>query len=208
MNANSCPFCTKINDSHLLLKTMNFYLKAEISPIEEGTILIIPLEHFSCFGEIPPHLYPEVFQLKALVRDFQQKFYKKPTIFFEHGKTGQTIYHAHLHCVPTMVSILEELREDAKGVVEIKNLSELKDLFSRYGKYLYYEEKGCRYAFETEGVKPAYLRFVLAKKVNRPEWADWRKMARSVADPLIERLITAWQAFISESTHKPQAHIL
>lgn len=196
MSTTDCPFCTKIDDSHLLFKSKNFYFKAEISPIEGGTILIIPFKHFSCFGDIPALLYPEISQLKAMVEDFQRRFYKKPTIFFEHGKTGQTIYHTHLHCVPTTVSILRELRKDAKGVAEKENLSELKDLFLKHGKYLFYEEKGHKYIFETNGVKPAYLRFVLAEKADRPERANWRKMDRSIADPLIERLIATWHTFI------------
>ena len=96
-NKNDCIFCKRTEISILLKETPNFLLAADHAPLVEGHILIIPKQHFACYGEVPAKLDEELFSLKHEVQRFFTRYYA-PTVFWEHGIFKQTVFHAHLHC--------------------------------------------------------------------------------------------------------------
>src|SRR5262249_29841836 len=65
----------------------------------EGHLLLVPREHYACYGALPPQLEAEFLALKRRVAGFLGNVYHVP-VFFEHGVFRQTVYHAHLHAIP------------------------------------------------------------------------------------------------------------
>ena len=55
-NKNDCAFCKRTEISYILKETPNFLLAADHAPLVEGHILIIPKQHFACYGEVPAKL--------------------------------------------------------------------------------------------------------------------------------------------------------
>lgn len=177
-----CPFC--INEplnrdaikDRILCETENFVVTPTLGQITPGYLLIIPKGHYSCVGDIPDEMYRELAQLKERVTKELTDKYQKP-IFFEHGVCGQTVRHAHLHCVPADVDLTDSINTDYKSR-EIGSLKDLKEIFRKDGSYLFFEDKSShKFVWHTKDrtVKPQYLRIVLANKLGVPERADWKK---------------------------------
>ena len=93
------PFCDPATVATALTTSEHFYLLADNAPLVEGHALIIPRDHYACFGALPAAWDDELLVLKGRVARFEIELYR-PAIFFEHGVFGQTVYHAHLHAVP------------------------------------------------------------------------------------------------------------
>ena len=182
---NPCSFCkqleakkTKINDieiNRIIYESKNFVVFPALGQIVEGYLLIIPKQHYISIVQIPDNLYFELEQVQEKVKNLLTKNYSEP-IFFEHGplseneKAGCCIDHAHLHCVPVSVSILEEITKHFE-YQKIDNFSQL----PTHLPYLYLEENNKKYSFPIKTILPhQYLRQILAVKTNNPEKWDWR----------------------------------
>src|SRR5690242_19582887 len=98
-NGMNCAFCQRSDIAYVLKETSNFLVAADHAPLVEGHLLIIPKQHYACYGTVPPELDAELFALKREVRRFLDRFYA-PIVFWEHGIFRQTVFHAHLHCFP------------------------------------------------------------------------------------------------------------
>jgi diadenosine tetraphosphate (Ap4A) HIT family hydrolase len=122
-----------------LATSEHFYLLADNAPLVEGHALIIPRDHYACFGALPAAWDDEVLDLKARVERFEIERYR-PAIFFEHGVFGQTVYHAHLHAVPLGPSGLDmpALAASAEGRV-VTGLADVRDWWETRGQYFYLE---------------------------------------------------------------------
>jgi diadenosine tetraphosphate (Ap4A) HIT family hydrolase len=81
----------------------------------EGHLLLIPKKHFDCYLNLDKNLIDEFNLFKNKVIEFLKKYYQKPVIF-EHGIAGQTVFHAHLHFLPTKILITKQIKEVAKVV--------------------------------------------------------------------------------------------
>src|SRR6266581_4048181 len=114
-NKNHCTFCKRTEISYILKETPNFLLAADHAPLVEGHILIIPKQHFACYGEVPAKLDAELYSLKHEVQRFFTRYYA-PTVFWEHGIFKQTVFHAHLHCFPWGISRYD-LEENLHNVI-------------------------------------------------------------------------------------------
>ena len=101
-----CPFCQReAVEAQLVAESDHFVVVADLQPLVEGHLLLIPKQHLSCYGELPEMRWAEMTQLKDRARDFLKRAYAAPT-FFEHGVAGQTVPHAHLHAVPRLPTLL------------------------------------------------------------------------------------------------------
>lgn len=149
-----CKFKEKF-PGQIIEETKNFLLVHDGYPLIEGHLLIIPKKHFRCFLEVDTKLIKELVKLKKKTISFLTKYYYKP-ILFEHGITGQTILHAHLHLLPTEKSILSETKEKGKAmkIFEIP--------------YLYYKENKEYYFQPKAKIPPGFLHTTFAKKLKRP----------------------------------------
>jgi diadenosine tetraphosphate (Ap4A) HIT family hydrolase len=183
MKQDDCPFCQrKDNCSMSVLESENFFVFPSLGQLVEGYLLICGKEHYLSCSEIPQEQFSEFLDLKEKVRKTLSKNYTNP-IFFEHGcissdrdkKAGCCVEHAHLHCVPADVDLLDGIERNFKAR-KIFELSEIKELHKRAIPYFYYESgKGEKYIFELHERAPSqYLRQVLAVKLGVPERWDWK----------------------------------
>jgi len=135
----SCPFCDPATVASALATTEHFYLLADNAPLVEGHALIIPRDHYACFGALPATWDDEVLALKGRVARFEIERYRA-AIYFEHGVFGQTVYHAHLHAVPLGPSGLDmpALAASAEGRM-VTGLADVRDWWETRGQYFYLE---------------------------------------------------------------------
>jgi diadenosine tetraphosphate (Ap4A) HIT family hydrolase len=134
----SCPFCDPKTVRTALATTEHFYLLPDNAPLVEGHALIIPRDHYACYGAIPPAWDEELLALKGRVARFEVERYR-PAIFFEHGVFGQTVYHAHLHAVPLGPSGLNVRALAAPDGRLATGPTDVHDWWETQGQYFYLE---------------------------------------------------------------------
>ncbi len=134
----SCPFCDPATVASALATTEHFYLLADNAPLVEGHALLIPRDHYACYGALPAAWDDEVLALKGRVSRFEVERYR-PAIFFEHGVFGQSVYHAHLHAVPLGPSGLDMRALAAPDGRLVSGLGDVRDWWETQGQYFYLE---------------------------------------------------------------------
>jgi diadenosine tetraphosphate (Ap4A) HIT family hydrolase len=134
-----CPFCNPSSLGHILSETERFLLVADHAPLVEGHALIIPRDHYACYGAVPLELEPELVELKRRVARFFRASYR-PAVFFEHGVFRQTVFHAHLHALPfgpINLRLFELAHPDGRPV---QGLADLRAWYNERGPYFYLEQ--------------------------------------------------------------------
>ena len=99
MPDHRCVFCAHDALDVVLEETDHFLVIADHAPLAEGHLLIVPRDHYACYGALPVEFDEEALALRARVTTFLMATYRAP-IFFEHGVFRQTVFHAHLHALP------------------------------------------------------------------------------------------------------------
>lgn len=94
-----CVFCAHDTLDVVLAETEHFLVIADHAPLAEGHLLIVPRDHYACYGALPLEFDAEERELRERATRFLTDAYRAP-IFFEHGIFRQTVYHAHLHALP------------------------------------------------------------------------------------------------------------
>lgn len=118
----------------------------------------------------------------ALSLEYQHSIFSHPypVTVFEHGLVGQTIKHAHLHYLPTVVDLTSRVRGDfpKAEIEELQYVTHIQDLYhERQEPYLFWTEpQGKSMVCWNPPAPPEYLRIVAAAALGRPERASWRKM--------------------------------
>ena len=138
---SDCVFCDRATLRGVLHESEHFLLLADHAPLVEGHLLIIPREHFACYGAVPATLEPEWLALKRAVAEFLGHYYRTP-LFFEHGVFRQTVYHAHLHAIPLGA---EGFRMDellAHGGRRVIAPEDVRAWYAEHGPYYYVEQPG------------------------------------------------------------------
>jgi diadenosine tetraphosphate (Ap4A) HIT family hydrolase len=59
-DGTNCAFCKRTEISYILKETPNFLLAADHAPLVEGHVLIIPKQHYTCYGVVPNPLDAEL----------------------------------------------------------------------------------------------------------------------------------------------------
>jgi diadenosine tetraphosphate (Ap4A) HIT family hydrolase len=171
-----CPFCEKNQETYnrILEWTDDFYILSDIGPIVPGHLLLIPRQHIPCLATLDKELEKPFFVLKEKIISFLRKNYGQP-IIFEHGVTGQTVFHAHIHFIPTNEPLLDKIL----GKVEARKIESLQDIrryYKKDGSYLYLEEGSRKYIVPRPTVLPRFLRIVIAELLGVPERENWAKV--------------------------------
>jgi diadenosine tetraphosphate (Ap4A) HIT family hydrolase len=195
-NINNCTFCTRNEISYILKETPNFLLAADHAPLVEGHILIIPKQHFTCYGEVPLKFDEELFSLKHEVQRFFAQYYA-PSVFWEHGIFKQTVFHAHLHCFPWGISGYK-LEENLHNVI-VFSQAEVRQWYTIHGQYFYMEDNDRALLFAPEMdrylgiVKNVFWRGI----ASRGGKAEWRSPQQRYEEgqPLINAMIRKWCSF-------------
>jgi diadenosine tetraphosphate (Ap4A) HIT family hydrolase len=135
----NCPFCQRSTiDSYILKETPHFRIITDYAPLVEGHLLIMPQEHYACYGTVPASLDTELHELKREVQTFFDRFYTSPAVFWEHGVFRQTVFHAHLHCFP-FKGITYNLTDGLHDLV-VSSQDDLRTWYASQGHYFYLED--------------------------------------------------------------------
>ena len=114
--ANNCPFCDiKQFEEQLIAEVDGFYIIATLGQITDGGyVLLFPKEHILCMGALAREqnlkvlkISREISQILTCEYNQAQALYWSsvwPVTLFEHGIVGQTVKHAHLHILPSVVN--------------------------------------------------------------------------------------------------------
>jgi ATP adenylyltransferase len=198
--ANTCCLCSQIvgdasNDlffrlvgkpeyvRRIPLESAHFAAVPSLGPLVEGHTLLCPKGHVKSFASLSARFDAEFYDFKRELRGLLNGVFKSPIHYFEHGmsKTGDrllcTVDHAHLHLVPTNVSIMNRIERYGVRLRPIQNT--LPCLREEAGKkeYLFYEAPtGDSFILDPVGktVESQFLRKVFAEAIGRNVNWDWR----------------------------------
>lgn len=179
-----CRFCSPPEPQRIVYRGEHLYVMVSLGPIVEGYSLLLSKTHIPSCADIPLGLLPEFFQVKEYIRGVLTDVYGACS-FYEHGKSGsclpagrgeQHCYHAHLHCVPTTMELLEDIAEYFTPIAASEWLVRA-DLRKDIGEgYFYYENPtGQAFYFAADRpIRSQFLRWVLASRLGKPERANWQ----------------------------------
>jgi diadenosine tetraphosphate (Ap4A) HIT family hydrolase len=185
---NNCEFCAEFEkgnfglngiEDRILYKSDNFVVFPSVGQIVEGYLLITSKDHYISMGAVPEQLHAELESVEDKVRNVLGKVYTTP-LFFEHGpisdknRGGSCIDHAHFHCVPVDIDIVEDLSRTFP-YEQISSFKGLTRIFEHHVPYFFVEENKDRYVFNINfPVFSQYIRRLIADKIGKPERGDWR----------------------------------
>ena len=152
----NCIFCYQTED--IIYETENFYVKVGKAIITPGHVMIIPKKHFLCIADIDSSLYDEYFSLKELVIKRITDVFAQPFLV-EHGIFFQSVFHAHIHLIPTSspeYSYVDPIKEFVNydrsilntKLIQIKDFYDLVDYYKKNKIYLYYEIDDRKYILQ------------------------------------------------------------
>ncbi|MBW2996603.1 HIT domain-containing protein [Candidatus Woesearchaeota archaeon] len=178
----NCRFCQlkKEDYNRVIKETDNFFTIPTLGQFVEGYLLIIPKNHYTCFGALPDNLLKEYSILKKEIGEIYELVYEKP-IYFEHGppdsnkRGGCCVDHAHMHVIPKNINLVPEIARHF-NVQKLKYITELRTKYRNGANYLFFENtEGEMYACDVDLVPSQYLRQVIAIKLGMNDKWDWRQ---------------------------------
>ncbi len=193
-----CSFCQRSRIANYILKeTPGFRILADHAPLVPGHTLIVPINHYTCYGDVPASLDEELLALKHEVQAFLTRFYAS-VVFWEHGIFRQTVFHAHLHCFPFGT----ETRYDPSAglhelVVHAQN--DIRTWHKTHGSYFYLEDANNPYLFapRMDAYSSIIQEVLVPGALAHSSHTGWRsqQQRRVEGAPLIEALKAKWQQF-------------
>jgi len=193
----ACVFCQldKIA-SRIIKETPNFRVVADHAPLAEGHLLIIPKDHYACYGAVPTKLDEELFALKSEIQQFFNQFYA-PVVFWEHGVFRQTVFHAHLHCFP--FGKIQYNLSDALHNCVISSQDEIRAWYTTHGHYFYMED--ARHALLFAPKMDHYVRILqevlwpgASARTGHTAWRSQQQRLEE-GETLIKTMTTKWRTF-------------
>jgi SAM-dependent methyltransferase len=151
------------------------FVAPDIAPLMDGHLLMVTSSHYVCYGACPQSLRQIIRTNQERVRQLFRRTYDKSTIFLEHGpvrprEAGACISHAHFHCLPISVPILQEIDHYLQSR-ESADLNTLGNLYEAGQSYLYIEDEvGAGWAYPVAVLPSQLLRQVVALLMGKKEW--------------------------------------
>lgn len=198
---NLCEFCQQTTIAPYLLKeTDNFHIIADHAPLVEGHLLIVPKQHYACYGTVPATLDAELLTLKQEVQAFFLDFYAAP-VYWEHGVFHQTVFHAHLHCFPfgeTHYALSEGLH-----ALVVHSQDDIRAWYTTEGAYFYLEDRqhALLFAPQTDAYRRVIQQALWSGVVARTGNTTWRSPQQRQVEGVasIASLKEKWQQFQQQS---------
>ncbi len=191
-----CVFCQHDKITDILKETEHFLLAADHAPLVEGHLLVIPRQHYACYGDVPASLDAELFALKDELRQFYAQCYA-PVVFWEHGVFRQTVFHAHLHCFPWGNT---EYDVDSRMHTTIVNAQEdIRSWYHAQGHYFYLEDEEVALLFAPEMDRYMHIiQHVFQRgraRMGAPSQPRPPQQRYEEGRPLIEATTARWREF-------------
>src|ERR1051326_9249817 len=184
------------------LPISHFLLAADHAPLVEGHLLVIPKQHYACYGDVPASLDEELFAIKDELRQFYAQFYA-PVVFWEHGVFRQTVFHAHLHCFPwgeTGYDLNEGLHSEI-----IISQEGIRRWHRQHGQYFYMQDNTVALIFAPEMSRYlSIMKNVFMRGITlRGGKAGWRPPQQRFEEgaPLLQATMEKWQQFQQEGAN-------
>ena len=169
-----CPHCPGgVCLKYPLFEDEYFWTGCDAHPLVEGHIEIIPKEHISCMGALDDESFARYKALYEKVLNFLDKTYGEAGVF-EHGVTGQTVFHAHTHFLPFSKTV-GEIVPEKESLNTISKLDELQTEFGRKNKYLFFAVGSSKFLVDTKLGQPRFFRDRFAKSLDVEELGNWKK---------------------------------
>ncbi|MDB4984405.1 MAG: hypothetical protein JWM20_584 [Patescibacteria group bacterium] len=177
MKDSSCPFCNHEAQSkdYLLEETANFRIIADLHPLTEGHILVIPKEHIACVGDFTEELFQEFALLYEKVKNFIKKEYGNVSTF-EHGKIGQLVFHSHMHVLPFSGLPTSIIPEGESHIDSTKGIDALNQTYKSDGQYLFFSIGDGNFLVDTNLGYPRFFRDRFAGALGNANRANWKEM--------------------------------
>ena len=188
-----CPFCAPEHLDTLLATTEHFLIIADHAPLVPGHTLVIPREHYPCYGAVPADLDDELAHIRQVVAEFLRASYPAVT-WFEHGVFHQTVFHAHLHAIPLGSLEPAIVRDPALGGRLISGREGLRAWYLDEGHYTFLEESDGQAAVFPAREEPyrLLLRALFARRISSVNWVGPAER-KILGAPQIQALKEAWQ---------------
>lgn len=182
---SGCIFCNPENV--IVAETEHYRLIQDDFPIVEGHAMIVSRYHHGCLGEIPEEEFHEVESLRNIYLQKAQEAKPPPSVvLYEHGRAGHCVtipssqavcHHFHLHLLPVKADIHPQLAKRFTSIL-FHRLSDVKELFERFGEYLLFMDhlgRGRFYVVD-EDIESHLLRTLLCQELAVPERSDWEAL--------------------------------
>ena len=191
-----CTFCQRSEVTDILNETSHFLLAADHAPLVEGHLLIIPKDHYACYGDVPPALDEELFSIKDELRQFYTQYYA-PVVFWEHGVFRQTVFHAHLHCFP-WGNLNYDLDSQIHNAI-VTGQADIRNWYHAQGHYFYLEDEEVALLFAPEMDRYMHVMQQVFQKglAARGVPVRMRSPQQRITEgkPLIEQVKARWSEF-------------
>lgn len=191
-----CVFCQPNKITDVLKETAHFLLAADHAPLVEGHLLVIPKQHYACYGAVPASLDEELFMLKEELRQFYAHCYA-PVVFWEHGVFRQTVFHAHLHCFPW--GNLEYAVDSNIHNAVVSTQEDIRSWYHAQGHYFYLEDEEVALLFAPEMDRYTHIiqQVFQRGRATRGGSRQVRSPQQRYEEgrPMIAATITRWQEF-------------
>lgn len=151
----------------------NFYVVCDVHPLVEGHLLIISKDHLSCAGTFYPELFTEFTALYKKFSDFVKITYGSVSSF-EHGITGQTVFHSHVHILP--FSAMPEQIVPENKLQPLYTIHDVLRIFRSDGKYLFFSIGDQMWNVDVSIGAPRFFRDRFANALGVPERGNWKTM--------------------------------
>lgn len=187
---DTCHFCDSSPEgfgASILGETGLFWILRDAHPLTEGHMLLVPKQHVAAVGAYDEEHMEEFRELFEEAKAFLVRHYGR-VAWFEHGVLGQTIFHSHVHLVPSALAVSEIVPEGPDHVSLIDDVEELKWLLESEGGYLALgigdEEISI---VDAELAEPRFFRTRFANALLNPVRADWRALETNEAEMKVVR---------------------
>ena len=195
-DSTDCVFCQRSMIANILKETDHFLIAADHAPLVEGHLLIIPRQHYACYGAVPEALDGELFALKDEMRQFMAEYYA-PVVFWEHGIFRQTVFHAHLHCFP-FGKAEYNTETNLHGMV-VSSQDDIRTWYETKGQYFYMQDARLALLFAPDMETYLHIiRDVLWHGASQHGGSKtWRSPQQRYEEgvPLVETTAAKWQLF-------------
>ena len=199
----TCVFCAHNTLDVVLAETKRFLVIADHAPLAEGHLLIVPRDHYACYGALPLEFDAEAQDLRERATRFLTDAYRAP-IFFEHGIFRQTVYHAHLHALPLGAANPGFADEVSRIGQAAPSPDAVRAWYAAQGHYFYLEterkDSGAREALLFPPEMDVYFRVMGTLRAHTANVAAWMPpaMRQIQGGAKMRALATNWREYFGE----------
>ena len=181
-----CFFCQELEDrtknlikaNRIVLETKNFVAFPTQGCFQIGYLLVMPKQHFLCFGELDSESLTELDGILQKITMYVREKSGDECIVFEHGTrnleklTSTSIMHAHIHVIPSKKGLVPFLPD----YCELRKVKGFSDLAKETDNYLFLRDvDGVNYIVKNDNYPSQFFRKIACESMGISKFWDWRE---------------------------------